>query len=54
MVDEVEGRTLRLSGSAEAQYADWRRLLRKLFAAETGLPVDLNEEVPLATETADD
>ena len=34
---EVEGRTLRLEGSAEAQYAEWRRLLVEIFAAETGL-----------------
>ncbi len=40
MVDEVEGHTLRLSGSAEAQYAEFRRLLREIFAAETGLPLD--------------
>jgi len=51
---DVEGLTMQLTGSAEAQYADWRRLLRKMFAAETGLPVDLNEEVPSAAETADD
>ncbi|MHC4848955.1 MAG: hypothetical protein ACYTEG_10940 [Planctomycetota bacterium] len=51
---DVEGLTMQLTGSAEAQYADWRRLLRRMFAAETGLPVDLNEEVPSAAETADD
>jgi hypothetical protein len=33
---EVEGRILRLSGSAEAQYAEWRRLLSQIFAVETG------------------
>lgn len=37
---EVEGQTLRLTGTAEAQYATWRKLLRQIFAAETGLPVD--------------
>ena len=40
---EVEGRTLRLEGSAEAQYTEWRRLLGEIFAAETGLPVDAAE-----------
>ena len=39
---EVEGRTLRLEGSAETQYAEWRRLLREIFASEIGLPPDLN------------
>jgi hypothetical protein len=38
VLDEVEGRTLKLSGSVDAQYAEWRRTLRELFAAETGLP----------------
>ena len=33
---EVEGRILRLSGSAEAQYVEWRRLLSRIFAIEIG------------------
>ena len=37
---EVQGETLRLTGSAEAQYAAWRKLLRRIFEEETGLPVD--------------
>jgi hypothetical protein len=43
---EVEGRRLRLEGSAEAQYAEWRKLLSELFESETGFgekPDDLNE-----------
>ena len=36
MVVEVEGRIIRLQGSAEEQYREWRRLLREIFAAETG------------------
>lgn len=35
---DVEGRTLKLSGSVDAQYAQWRGTLQELFAAETGLP----------------
>lgn len=38
VLDEVEGRTVKLSGSVDAQYAEWRRTLRELFTAETGLP----------------
>jgi hypothetical protein len=38
VLDEVEGRTLKLSGSVDTQYAEWRRTLRELFTAETGLP----------------
>ena len=37
---EVEGQTLRLTGSAEAQYVEWRKLLKEIFAAEVGLPID--------------
>jgi hypothetical protein len=39
VVVEVEGQTLRLEGSAEAQFAEWRRLLSEIFGKETGLPV---------------
>jgi hypothetical protein len=35
---ELEGKVLRLTGSVESQYAEWRELLREIFAAETGLP----------------
>jgi len=37
MVVDVEGETHKLTGSAEAQYAEWRTLLRKIYASETGL-----------------
>jgi hypothetical protein len=37
LVVDVEGRTLRLTGSAEEQYAEWRRLLHELYKEETGL-----------------
>jgi len=37
---EVEGRTVKLEGSAETQFGEWRRLLHEIFAAETGLPLD--------------
>jgi outer membrane lipoprotein SlyB len=36
IVVEVEGKTITLTGSAEHQYEEWRRLLRKIYAAETG------------------
>jgi hypothetical protein len=40
VVDEVEGRTIKLSGSVDTQYAEWRKTLRELLAVETGaLPV---------------
>jgi hypothetical protein len=37
MVVEVEGETHELTGSAEAQYAQWRALLKRIYASETGL-----------------
>ncbi|MFQ5701389.1 MAG: hypothetical protein ACE5HU_06055 [Acidobacteriota bacterium] len=40
----VQGKTLKLQGSAEAQYAEWRDLLRQIFATETGLPVNPNDD----------
>jgi hypothetical protein len=39
---EVEGHQVRLSGSAEKQFTEWRQLLRRLFAIETGVPGDPN------------
>jgi hypothetical protein len=35
-VVDVEGRTLRLSGSADEQYKEWRGLLQQLYLEETG------------------
>ena len=37
MVVEVEGEMHELTGSAEVQYAQWRALLKRIYAAETGL-----------------
>jgi hypothetical protein len=33
---EVEGRTLKLTGTAEEQYREWRRLLAQIYSEETG------------------
>ncbi len=35
-VIELDGKTVTLSGSAEAQYQEWRELLRKIYTNETG------------------
>jgi len=40
IVDEVDGHTVKLSGSVETQYAEWRRTLREMFATETGQSPD--------------
>jgi hypothetical protein len=41
LVVEVEGQTRRLSGTAEARYTEWRRLLREIYGAETGTTVPI-------------
>jgi hypothetical protein len=38
-VVELEGETVTLRGSAEAQYDQWRRLLREIYVRETGFSV---------------
>lgn len=37
---EIEGRTIELTGTADAQYEQWRRILKQIYAEETGLPVE--------------
>jgi hypothetical protein len=44
LVVEVEGETIRLTGSAEEQYAKWREILKQIYARETGLITD--EAIP--------
>ena len=37
-VVEVEGRMLKLTGTAEEQYREWRRLLAEWYRSESGGP----------------
>lgn len=37
MVVEVQGETMRLTGTAESQYESWRKLLHEIYETETGL-----------------
>ncbi|XOV87678.1 MAG: hypothetical protein ACFHX7_22440 [Pseudomonadota bacterium] len=37
---DIEGRTIELTGTADAQYQQWRAILRQIYAEETGLPVE--------------
>lgn len=39
LVVDVEGKTLTLTGSAEAQYEQWRQLLKQIYVTETGLDI---------------
>jgi len=43
---DVEGQTLRLTGSVETQFVEWRQLLHEIFYTETGLPVDPDTGTP--------
>jgi len=49
-VVDIEGRTLRLTGTAEEQYREWRELLHQLYMEETG--VEPAHPVPEAVEAA--
>jgi hypothetical protein len=50
LVVEVDGETVELTGSAETQYADWRRLLKSIYFTETGLgEVNVNMDKPAAS-----
>lgn len=44
MVVDVDGEIHKLSGSAEEQYAQWRDLMKKIYASETGLPPEVETE----------
>jgi hypothetical protein len=49
-VVDIEGRTLRLTGTAEEQYREWRALLRQLYLEETGGVTPSAPAVPAAAE----
>jgi len=42
LVVEVDGKTIQLTGSAEAQYEQWRVLMGQIYASETGLTGSLD------------
>ena len=54
IVMNVEGQVVKLTGSLEAQYAEWRQMLRQIYAAETGLPLARRELVPELEEAQKD
>jgi len=37
---DIEGKTIELSGTADAQYQQWRRILKEIYLEETGLTVE--------------
>lgn len=46
MVVKVEGESRRLTGTAEAQYESWRKILKELYQAETGFSDAVDVGVP--------
>jgi hypothetical protein len=44
---DVDGKVVQLSGSAEAQFAQWRQLLADIVATDAPVPSDINV-VPMA------
>ena len=54
MVVNVEGQERRLTGTAQAQYESWRRLLKEIYKAETGFAQSIDVGIPARTyEDAD-
>jgi len=56
-VIDVEGRTLKLTGTAEEQYREWRKMLHDLYLEENGTPVRVEPApvvppVPVAVDAA--
>jgi len=59
-VIDVEGRTLKLTGTAEEQYRQWRQILHEMYLEENGTPVRVEPEttpvapppVPVAADAA--
>ena len=49
MVVELEGQTRRLTGSAEERFREWRRLLREIYAQETGVLEAPGAQDPVGT-----
>lgn len=45
LVVEVDGETHELTGSAEAQYEQWRDLMRKIYSSESGLSAATGDAV---------
>ncbi len=49
MVVTVEGQERRLTGTAQAQYEGWRRLLKEIYQAETGFTQQIDVGAPART-----
>ncbi|MEO1575243.1 MAG: hypothetical protein AAFU65_09825 [Pseudomonadota bacterium] len=54
MVVEVDGQTTTLTGTAEEQFEEWRRLLRAIYEQETGIDLEDGESEPALPEFNND
>ncbi len=52
MVVNVEGQERRLTGTAEAQYESWRKLLKEIYEAETGFSKAVDVGAPVRAAEA--
>ena len=52
MVVNVQGQERRLTGTAQAQYESWRKLLREIYEAETGFSAANETVAPVRTAEA--
>ena len=50
MVVDIEGTQVTLTGTLDKQFDDWRRILREIYAAETGIPVPPDDSGSSAQE----
>lgn len=50
MVVQVQGETMRLTGTAEAQYESWRKLLREIYESETGFSENIQVGDPARSQ----
>ena len=53
MVVSVEGQERRLTGTAQAQYEGWRRLLKQIYQAETGFSESVDVGTPARMNSAE-
>ena len=54
LVIEVDGQTQTLTGTAEEQFDEWRRLLRAIYEQETGIDLEDGETEPALPEVSRD
>ncbi len=52
-VVQVAGETRRLEGTAATQYAEWKRLMREIYQAETGFELPPDPSIPAGSPAED-